>query len=181
MLLGGCSIGLNTKTKKIEVSTGLFGGDVQKMRESIKYLETRAGTMIKDEVSKMGWDHSKKNVECFRGPSAMPLVIGDVKNNADLSSEEKIADNAKAANAFEACKFPEFKVKSEKDRWFWSKNKGKTSGPEIVFVIVYKNGVLFSAREDRGRYRDEPEEERSFGGNILETIIGAGMSFGRKF
>ena len=72
-------------------------------------------------------------------------------------------------------------MKSKKDRWFFSKNKGKTKGPEITFVISFKNGVLLSAREDTARYRDEPEIEKSFGGNVLETLMGIGMSAGKRF
>lgn len=180
-IISGCSMGLNTKTKEMEISTGIFGGDIQKMRQSVVNLQSGRGIMTKEDVRKAGWNFNAKNVKCFRGPSAMPLIVGDVKNNADLSTVEKIEANAKAADAFEACGFPEFKVKSKKDRWFFSKNKGKTKGPEITFVISFKNGVLLSAREDTARYRDEPEIEKSFGGNVLETLMGIGMSAGKRF
>lgn len=182
IFLAGCSIGLNTKTKEVSVSTGLFGGNVQKMTESINYLqEKEVGKMTKADVQKLGFNFKAKNVECLRGPDAMPLIVGDVKNNADLSSVEKIEASAKAADAFEACKFPEFKIKSKKDRWFWSTNKGKTEGQERAFVIVFKNGILFSAKETHNKYRNEIESEKSFGGNILETLIGTGISAGRSF
>ena len=180
LLLGGCAT-INIKTKEVHISTGIFGGDISKMRQSIEYLNTQRGKMTKEDVRKFGWDCYRDNVQRSNGPSAMSLVVGDVKNNADLSSEEKIEASANAANAFEACKFPEFKVKSEKDRWFWSKSKGQTKGQEIAFVIIFKNGMLFAAREDTARLRDEPEVEKSFGGNILEALIGIGMSAGKKF
>lgn len=175
-------MGLNTKTKEVSVSTGLFGGNVQKMAEAINYLqEKEVGKITKADVQKLGFNFKAKNIECLQGPDAMPLIVGDVKNNADLSSVEKIEASAKAADAFEACKLPEFKVKSKKDRWFWSTNKGKTEGVERAFVIVFKNGVLFSAKETKNKYRNESEAEKSFGGNILETIINTGMSAGKRF
>ncbi len=133
VFVGGCST-INTKTKEIRVSTGIFGGDIQKMKQSLRDLQPAAGIATKEEVRKAGWNFNAENVQCFRGPSAIQLIVGDVKNTADLSSAEKIEANAKAADAFEACKFPEFKVKSKKDRWFFSKNKGETKGQEIVFV-----------------------------------------------
>ena len=180
VFIGGCAT-INIKTKEVDVSTGVFGGNIAKMRESIKYLQTQKGKMTKEEVREAGWDCYRKNVQRFSGPSAMPLVVGDVKNTADLSSEEKIEASANAANAFEACKFPELKVKSKKDRWFLSKNKGETRGSEMAFVIIFKNGALFNAREDTARLRDEPEVEKSFGGNVLETLFGIGISAGKKF
>ena len=180
-LLTGCSIGLNTKTKEVKVSTGVFGGDINKMRQSIANLQQSIGTIYKEDVRKHGWDFSRDNVDCRRGPEAMPLIVGDIKNTVNLSTAEKIETYAKAVDEYEACKFPESKVKSEKDRWFWSKNKGKTRGSEIAFVIVLKNGILFSAKETNTKYRNETEVEKSFGGNILETIIGAGISAGGKF
>ena len=181
LLLTGCSIGLNTKTKEVRVSTGVFGGDIDKMRQSIADLQYGIGRMQKDDVRKTGWDFSRNNVDCRRGPEAMPLIVGVTQNTVDLSTAEKIESYAKAVNEYEACKFIELKIKSEKDRWFWSKNKGKTKGPENSFVIVFKNGILFSAKETNTKHRNETEVEKSFGGNVLETIINTGISAGRKF
>ena len=66
LLLTGCSIGLNTKTKEVRVSTGVFGGNIDKMRQSIADLQYGIGRMQKDDVRKTGWDFSRNNVDCRR-------------------------------------------------------------------------------------------------------------------
>jgi len=172
--------GINTKYKEKHVTTGLFGGNAQKMADSVQAIRVGIGTMTMKEVSNAGFDFNAENVECKQGAAAMPLIVGNVQNVVDLSTAEKIDAYAKTLSAYQTCLFPEYRIKSQKPRFYLSESKEKTKGQETAYLIVFKNGILFDAREITRKKKNESESEKSWGGNAIETLIGLGAS-GMKF
>lgn len=177
LALSGCAM-INTSVKEKKIMTGIFDDDLKVIRQ--KLAELRVG-MSKEEVRKVGFSFENKNVQCLQGSQAMPYVIGDVKNNIDLSSPDKFESYARMIAGYEGCVFPYQDVKTQRARWFLSDDGGTTGGSELLFVVVFKDGRLFKNPEITGRERQEFEREKSFGGNVLENLLGTAVSVGRKF
>jgi len=177
LAVSGCAI-INTAIKEKRVTTGIFNDDLKVIRQ--KFAELKVG-MTKEEVRNAGFSFENKNVQCLQGSQAMPYVIGDAKNNLDLSTPEKFESYAKMIASYEGCVFPHQDLRTEKARWFLSNDDGKTEGLELLFVVVFKDGRLFRNPEISGREREEVEREKSFGGNVLENLLGTAASMGRRF
>lgn len=176
ILLGGC--GINTSMREKITTTGIFKDNVSAIKKALG--ELRVG-MTKTEVGKAGFDLESKNVQCLQGSQAMPFVLGDVKNTLDLSTPEKLENYAKMIASYEACLFPHIVQRTEKTRWFFSDDGGKTKGTELVFVVIFKDQKLFKTEISQERRKDEIDREKSFGGNVLENLLGAAVSAGRRF
>ncbi len=183
LLTSGCGAinKINTKTKERQITTGLFSGNMQQMSDAVKAINvTGIGKMTKADVTRAGFDFDKDNVECLRGADAMPHIVGKVQNIVDLSTQEKIDAYANTLNVYEACLFHELKTKKKEPRVYWSSAQAKTKGMEKVFIISFKNGLLFNAKESVSKPIDESETNKSWGGNAIEGLIGMGMT-GKKF
>lgn len=176
VFLAGC--GINNALREKIVTTGIFNDKPDEIKKALSQLRP---DMTKEEVRAAGFKFENKNVQCLQGSQAMQYVVGDVKNTVDLSTIEKLENYAKMVNSFEACIFPHQILKTEKARWFFSDDGGKTKGPELLFVLVFKDSKLLKTEISYEKNRDEVDREKSFGGNILENVLGAAVSAGRRF
>jgi hypothetical protein len=186
-LIGGCGAinrgvgSINTKIKEKEITTGLFNKNIGKMSDAVKAINTVGiGKMTKSDVARSGFEFNAQNVECLRGAVALPYIVGNVQNNIDLSTSEKIDAYAKTVDAYEACIFREHRTQSKSPRFYLSKGKTQTKGDETVFIITFKDGILYRARESVRKPINESQTEQQWGGNTIETLIGIGTSV-RKF
>jgi len=183
LVLGGCSAisNLNTIRKDKIITTGIFGGNIKKITDAIEWVRNGIGIMTKPEVAQTGFDFNNDNVHCLKGAPAMQYFTGVVNNTIDLSTEEKIDAYAKTVSVREACIFKEHKIQSNKPRLWWSSGKEKTTGPEVTFIILFKNNILFDAFIASKQHRNELEIDKTIGGNVLDNVVGAAISGARRF
>lgn len=176
VFIAGC--GINTVRKEKIVLTGIYGDDKAKIEENLKQL--RPG-MTKEEVVRVGFNLQAKNVQCVRGAAAMPYIVGDVKNTVDLSDETKIDAYAKTVSAYEACLVPHQKIVTEKSKWYFADDGGKTKGSDELYLIAFKNNKLYDAYPLSKKVRDEIDRESSWGGNVIDGVIGGAISATKRF
>lgn len=173
-LIAGCS----AVNEKIVTS-----GNQPVMRHGYHDLKNRLANgekITKEKARRAGFDCETQNAQCFQGADAMRFVLGTDKNDPRAANSKDLDEYVQAIKVYEAWVFPHKKVKTEKSRWFFSSRKSPTKGTEAVYILIFKEEALFDMRFAE-RKINELEKESSFGGNVLEAIIGAGFSAGKKF
>jgi hypothetical protein len=170
----GCS--LNKINKNVNVLPGLFGNNLKTLDTEFQKLEVG---ISKEEVGKRGFDLSKSNIECYKGPEAMKYILGTERNDPGVSTATEIQEYAEAIRPYESCLIFYKKVRAVKDRFYFSKRNSKSNGVDFVYIISFKNEKVFDFRKIQIS-KNEKSSEKSFGGNILDSIISNGVSAARR-
>lgn len=160
----GCA-NVRKKTSRDKVYPHMFSNDLSLLLTN--FARIKRGETTREDLKRMRFDLKAKNVREIEGVGAFRELFGqEAFRNVDPEKFERLLPEL---NLYTLYEIPYKDVTVVSDRLYVNRQKTVKQGPDTMFTIIVRNGLVVYAGK-REVHNDTEEYRRRFLGGIVDVL-----------